>query len=217
MAGRIRPDEMGGTYTGVSAKASCHERRRARRGTPWHSANTTARTCTFDRATAIPRADRAGRGSSACAPWDSCGVRSTCILHGFSQGRTSPQHDRPGARPFVPNVAQAKFIGARACNHDELDAVRHEVGPLPKTLAAKSLDAAARRSMTDLLRDDHAKTWPARSAIRGIARTSACCYEQNEMRSHRPLAFCLNAQKIASPQDAPFSTKSEGRTPHYFL
>ena len=61
------------------------------------------------------------------------------------------------AFPFFFHAFEAELVGALPCDHDEIHAVRDEVRPEAKTLAAKPLHAAPHDGVADLLRRDHAE------------------------------------------------------------
>jgi len=114
------------------------------------------------------------------------------LAHAMSQGPL-------GAAPFSPHVCEAELRRALACDHEEIDARRNEVGPEPEAFAAQPLDAVALGRTPDLLGDDEAEPRGAKRAggadacgrprdeedemsARGSSRTRRCRLDSLEVR-----------------------------------
>ena len=96
---------------------------------------------------------------------------------------------RDGRVPIPHNVGEAEIVRAIASNHDEIDAVRHEIGPQPEALTAEALDAVALDGAADFFRDDDAE---ARRSARGRLRGD----QHREMRRRDARPCRLHAKKV---------------------
>lgn len=118
-------------------------------------------------------------------------------------GRTFLQR-ATGAFPFLTNVGEAEIVRAIASNHDEIDAVRHQIGPLSEALTAETLDAVALDGAADFFRDDDAE--PRRSA-RGRLRGD----QHREMRRRDARPCRLHAKKVRPLSQASVLAEREPR------
>jgi hypothetical protein len=109
--------------------------------------------------------------------------------------------------PFRAHLGKAQRRSSFPRDHDEIDSVREEGGPLAETFSAEPFDAVSMHRAPDLACDHHPKSRsPRRRRLRGD--------QQREVSRPDAAALTLLARELRVPAQPALAPELER---HYFL
>jgi hypothetical protein len=108
--------------------------------------------------------------------------------------------------PFGLNAGQVEALCARACNHDQVDARGHQIGPEPEALAAQALDAVALDRISHFAGDDQTDARRLRQPpwLGGLGG-----HEQREVRRDEPASDALGTNEFRMCAEPPMAVERE--------